>query len=148
MAQPHKSDTISPFTLIKEDLMRFKFLGVMTGAVLLVAAGAANAKGPLMTDAQLDSVTAGTGSNLDFSKYLNSTSNNNVNFTADSHINDTFYKAALIQVYSQVYGNSASLGFDNEAAGHNSNVQGTFSQIAIAGQGSSQSGLFVAAANR
>ena len=128
--------------------MSAKFVGLMTGAILLAAVGVANAKGPLMTDTQLDAVTAGTGSSLDFSKDISSTSNNTVNFTANNNIRDTLVKQALILVVSQVHGNSASLGFDNEAVGFNSNVQGTLSQIAIAGQASSQTGLFVAAANK
>jgi hypothetical protein len=128
--------------------MSGKFLALMTGGMLLASIGVANAKGPLMTDSQLDSVTAGTGSNLDFYKSIDSMSNNNVNFTANSQVLDLFEKEAQIYVDSHVKGNSASLGFDNEAVGRNSNVQGTLSQIAIAGQGSSQTGLFVAAANR
>ena len=62
-------------------------------------------------------------------------------------ITDDFTKKATIDVKSHVTGNSASLGFDNEAIGKNSNVQGSFSQETIAGQGSSQAGLFVSAAN-
>jgi hypothetical protein len=37
-----------------------KLLGVMTGVALLASVGVANAKGPAMTDAQLDRVVAGT----------------------------------------------------------------------------------------
>ena len=81
------------------------------------------------------------------SKRLNSTTNNTVNFDGRTNITDSFSKRANIDVKSHVTGNSASLGFDNEAIGKNSNVQGSFSQETIAGQGSSQSGLFVSAAN-
>ena len=42
----------------------------------------------------------------------------------------------------------ASLAFDNQALGKNTSVQGSFSQAAVAGQGSSVNGLFVSAANR
>src|SRR5438270_897543 len=49
---------------------------------------------------------------------------------------------------ANVLGNSATLSFDNEAIGPNSHVQRDFSQVAIAGVGSSQSGTFIAAANR
>jgi hypothetical protein len=128
--------------------MSAKFLGVVTGAALLASIGAANAGQRLtLTDAQMDAVTAGTN-DLSFSKSISSNSRNNVAFTGTSQVLDLFQKEAFIDVFSHVKGNSASLGFDNEAVGKNSNVQGTFSQIAIAGQGSSQSGLFVAAANR
>ena len=128
--------------------MSAKFLGVVTGAALLASIGAANAGQRLtLTDAQMDAVTAGAN-DLNFSKDITSTVSNNVNFNANSQVLDLFQKLALINVQSHVTGNSASLGFDNEAVGKNSNVQGTFSQIATAGQGSSQTGLFVAAANR
>jgi hypothetical protein len=86
-------------------------------------------------------------SHFDFSKRLDSKSNNTVNFDGQTNITDNFSKKANIDVKSHVIGNSASLGFDNEAIGKNSNAQGSFSQLTVAGQGSSQSGLFVSAAN-
>jgi hypothetical protein len=128
--------------------MSAKFLGVVTGAALLASIGAANAGQRLtLTDAQMDAVTAGAR-DLNFSKDISSTSVNDVNFFGTSDVLDRFVKKATIDVSSHVRGNSASLLFDNEATGKNSNVQGAFSQIAIAKQGSAQSGLFVAAANR
>jgi hypothetical protein len=86
-------------------------------------------------------------SHFDFSKRLDSKANNTVNFDGQTNITDTFSKKANIDVKSHVTGNSASLAFDNEAIGKNSNTQGSFSQLSVAGQGSSQSGLFVSAAN-
>jgi hypothetical protein len=86
-------------------------------------------------------------SHFDFSKRLDSKSNNTVNFDGQTNIADNFSKKANIDIKSHVTGNSASLAFDNEAIGKNSNTQGSFSQQTIAGQGSSQSGLFVSAAN-
>lgn len=128
--------------------MSAKFLGVVTGAALLASIGAANAGQRLtLTDAQMDAVTAGAN-DLNFSKDITSTVSNNVNFNANSQVLDLFQKLALINVQSHVTGNSASLGFDNEAVGKNSNVQGTFSQTAIANQGSAQGGTFVAVANK
>jgi hypothetical protein len=127
-----------------------KVLSLIAGVSALALAGTANAGGPVsLTNAQMDVVTAGGSSSgsFNFTKNLNSTSNNNVNFTGNSNITDNFTKTANINVKSYVIGNSASLGFDNEAVGKNSNVQGTFSQETVAGQGSSQSGLFVSAAN-
>jgi hypothetical protein len=124
-----------------------KVLSLIAGVSALALAGTANAGGPVsLTNAQMDVVTAG-GSSSNSLANLSSTSTNNVNFTGNSKINDTFNKTANINVKSYVIGNSASLGFDNEAVGKNSNVQGTFSQETVAGQGSSQSGLFVSAAN-
>jgi len=123
-------------------------LSLIAGVSVLALAGTANAGGPLrLTNIQMDVVTAGGSSSFDFSKDLSSTSSNNVNFTGKSNITDTFTKKANINVKSHVIGNSASLAFDNEAIGKNSNVQGSFSQETVAGQGSSQSGLFVSAAN-
>jgi len=123
-------------------------LSLIAGVSVLALAGTANAGGPLrLTNTQMDVVTAGGSSSFDFSKDLSSTSSNNVNFTGKSNITDTFTKKANINVKSHVIGNSASLAFDNEAIGKNSNVQGSFSQETVAGQGSSQSGLFVSAAN-
>ena len=123
-----------------------KMLAFVTGISMLALAGAASAGGPVsLTNSQMDVVTA--GGSFDFTKNLKSTSSNNVNFTGNSNIKDTFNKTANIKVKSYVIGNSASLGYDNQAIGRNSNVQGTFSQETIAGQGSSQSGLFVSAAN-
>ncbi len=125
-----------------------KMLSLIAGVSVLALAGTANAGGPLrLTNIQMDVVTAGGSSSFDFSKDLSSTSSNNVNFTGKSNITDTFIKKANINVKSHVIGNSASLAFDNEAIGKNSNVQGSFSQETVAGQGSSQSGLFVSAAN-
>ncbi len=125
-----------------------KMLSLIAGVSVLALAGTANAGGPLrLTNTQMDVVTAGGSSSFDFSKDLSSTSSNNVNFTGKSNITDTFTKKANINVKSHVIGNSASLAFDNEAIGKNSNVQGSFSQETVAGQGSSQSGLFVSAAN-
>ncbi len=125
-----------------------KMLSLIAGVSVLALAGTANAGGPLrLTNIQMDVVTAGGSSSFDFSKDLSSTSSNNVNFTGKSNITDTFTKKANINVKSHVIGNSASLAFDNEAIGKNSNVQGSFSQETVAGQGSSQSGLFVSAAN-
>jgi hypothetical protein len=125
-----------------------KILSLVIGISALAMAGAASAGGPVrLTNAQMDVVTAGGTHSFDFTKNLKSTSSNNVNFTAKSNITDDFTKTADIKIKSFVKGNSASLAFDNEAIGKNSNVQGSFSQETIAGQGSSQSGLFVSAAN-
>jgi hypothetical protein len=125
-----------------------KMLSLIVGISVLALAGGANAGGPVsLTNAQMDVVTAGGSSSFDFTKNLSSTSKNNVNFTGNSNITDTFTKKANINVKSYVIGNSASLAFDNEAIGKNSNTQGSFSQETVAGQGSSQSGLFVSAAN-
>ena len=121
-------------------------LFLFVGASLLALAGTASAGGISLTDKQMSVVTAGAR-NFDFSKQLNSKSDNTVNFDALTNIKDTFSKKANIDVKSHVIGNSASLGFDNEAIGKNSNTQGSFSQLTVAGQGSSQSGLFVSAAN-
>jgi hypothetical protein len=118
----------------------------VVGASLLALAGTASAGGISLTDKQMSVVTAGAR-NFDFSKQLSSKSDNTVNFDALTNIKDTFSKKANIDVKSHVIGNSASLGFDNEAIGKNSNTQGSFSQLTVAGQGSSQSGLFVSAAN-
>jgi hypothetical protein len=119
---------------------------MIVGASLLALAGTASAGGISLTDKQMRVVTAGA-SGFDFSKRLNSTTNNTVNFDGLTNIKDTFSKKANIDIKSHVTGNSASLAFDNEAIGKNSNAQGSFSQETIAGQGSSQSGLFVSAAN-
>ena len=125
-----------------------KMLALVTGISMLALAGAASAGGPVsLTNSQMDVVTAGGSHGFDFTKNLKSTSSNNVNFTGKSDITDTFKKTANIKVNSYVRGNSATLGFDNEAIGKNSNTQGSFSQETVAGQGSSQSGLFVSAAN-
>jgi hypothetical protein len=125
-----------------------KMLAFVTGISMLALAGAASAGGPVsLTNSQMDVVTAGGSQGFDFTKNLKSTSSNNVNFTGKSNITDTFKKTANIKVNSYVRGNSGSLAFDNEAVGRNSNVQGSFSQETVAGQGSSQSGLFVSAAN-
>jgi hypothetical protein len=128
-----------------------KLLSLIAGASLIALAGNANAGGALtLADNQMDKVTAGaadTNNNFNFSKDLSSQSDNQVNFSGNSKITDLFAKKASIAVDSHVKGNSASLAFDNEAVGKNSNVQGSFSQISVAGQGSSQSGLFVSAAN-
>jgi hypothetical protein len=126
-----------------------KTLPLVAGLSILALAGAANAGGIPLTANQMDKVTAGAAhnSNFEFSKDIDSSSSNNVAFTGQSKVLDVFLKKAQIDVDSHVKGNSASLGFDNEAIGKNSNVQGTFSQISVAGQGSSQSGLFVSAAN-
>jgi len=127
-----------------------KTLSLIAGISVLALAGAASAAGPVsLTNAQLDVVTAGSSSSkpVDFTKTLTSTTNNNVNFNSNSKITDNFTKKANIDVKSHVTGNSASLLFDNEALGKNSSVQGAFSQETISGQGSSQSGLFVSAAN-
>jgi len=125
-------------------------LSLLAGVSALVLAGAASAGGPVsLTNAQMDVVTAGASSpkSFDFSKSLKSTASNNVNFTGNSKISDDFTKKADINVKSHVIGNSASLLFDNQAVGKNTNVQGAFSQETVAGQGSSQTGLFVSAAN-
>jgi hypothetical protein len=124
-------------------------LSLLAGTALLALAGTANAGGVALTDKQMDHVTAGgiAPQSFEFEKQIDSQSNNQVNFAAQSDVKDIFQKYADIKVKSHVTGNSASLGFDNEAVGRNSNVQGTFSQISVAGQGSSQTGLFVSAAN-
>jgi len=131
-----------------------KMLSLIAGISALALAGTAYSGEPLqLTDKQMGVVTAGAGdfhfknNDFNFTKNLTSTSNNNVNFNANSQVMDAFEKLALIDVQSHVKGTSASLGFDNEAIGNNSNVQGTFSQQTVAGQGSSQAGLFVSAAN-
>jgi hypothetical protein len=125
-----------------------KLLTLMAGISVLALAQAASAGGPVkLSKTQMDVVTAGGAQNFDFNKNLQSTSSNTVNYTGKSNITDYFKKYADISVKSHVIGNSASLGFDNEAVGKNSNVQGSFSQETVAGQGSSQSGLFVSAAN-
>ena len=120
-----------------------KMLSLIAGISVLALAGMANAGGPVtLTNAQMDVVTAGGSSSF------SSTSSNNVSFTGNSNIADTLTKKANIAVKSYVIGNSASLAFDNEAVGKNSNVQTSISQEVVAGQGSSQSGLFFSAASR
>ena len=119
-----------------------RLLPVLAGASLLAMVGAAQAQPKSLTDGQLDRVTAGG-----VGPVFASTSINNDNFQAQSQVQDQLLKQALIQVDSQVRGNSGSLGFDNQAIGKNSAVQGTFSQETVAGVGSSQSGLFISAAN-
>ena len=119
-----------------------KTLSLIVAISVLALAGIANAGGPVtLTNAQMDRVTAGSGA-----ASLSSTTSNSVNFTANSNISDAFIKIADIKAKSYVTGNSASLAFDNEAVGKNSTTQGSFSQATVAGQGSSQSGLFVSAA--
>ena len=118
-----------------------KTLSLIVAISVLALAGIANAGGPVtLTNAQMDRVTAGSGA-----ASLSSTTSNSVNFTANSNISDAFIKIADIKAKSYVTGNSASLAFDNEAVGKNSTTQGSFSQATVAGQGSSQSGLFVSA---
>lgn len=101
----------------------------------------------------LESVTSeteifgGTGKVFDFKKNIDSKVNSDTNFKANSDVNDIFNKKANIDVKSKVEGNSSTFAFDNEAVGYYSNTQGTFNQIAVAGEGSSQNGTFVAAAN-
>ena len=125
-----------------------KVLSMITGVSMLALSAVANAGGPIvLTDGQMDATTAGNAGTFAFTKNLSSVSNNTVNFSGSSEIYDSFQKRALIDVRSHVIGNSASLAFDNEAVGKNSNVQGSFSQQTVAGQGSSQAGLFVSAAN-
>jgi len=125
-----------------------KMLSLIAGISVLALAGAASAGEPVsLTNAQMDVVTAGGSKSFDFTKNLNSTATNNVNFTGKSNVTDNFTKKANIDVKSHVIGNSASMLFDNEAVGKNTNVQGNFSQESVAGQGSSQTGLFVSAAN-
>src|SRR6516162_8022955 len=106
-----------------------KMVALVTGISMLALAGAASAGGPVsLTNSQMDVVTAGGSQGFDFTKNLKSTSSNNVNFTGKSDITDSFKKTANIKVNSYVKGNSASLAYDNEAIGKNSNVQGSFSQ--------------------
>ena len=125
-----------------------KMLSLIAGISVLVLAGTASAGGPVsLTNSQMGVVTAGATPGLDFTKHLKSTSDNNVKFKGYSDISHEYNKQAYIDVNSRVKGNSATLDFDNEAVGKNSNVQGTLSQITIAGQGSSQAGSFVSAAN-
>ena len=119
-----------------------RLLPVLASVSLLAMVGAAQAQPKSLTDSQLDRVTAGA-----VNPVFASTSINNVIFQAQSQVEDFLLKEAEINVNSQVRGNSASLGFDNQAIGPNSAVQGTFSQETIAGVGSSQSGLFISAAN-
>jgi hypothetical protein len=91
-------------------------------------------------------VVGGT-SNLFFQKDLISYVNTYNNFYANSYVNDYFKKYADIYVDSKVKGNSSSFAVDNEAIGFNSNTQGTLNQQTIAGVGSSQNAVFVAASN-
>jgi hypothetical protein len=95
-----------------------------------------------LTNQQMDEITAG-GS---FTRDLTSTSSNTFNSSGNSQITSSFQGG--VGIYSHVKGNSASLAFDNQALGKNTSVQGSFSQVAVAGQGASQTGLFVSAANR
>jgi hypothetical protein len=85
--------------------------------------------------------------NFRFKKDIDSNIKSNIDFKSNSNVRDFFEKKANIDVKSNVQGNSSSLAFDNEAIGKDSNTQGTFSQLTVAGQGSSQSGTFVSAAN-
>lgn len=134
-----------------------KLLSLMVGVAVIAISGSANAGGPVvLADAQMDQITAGqTAADLlasnpngvNFAKTITSTTVNNVTFLGQSNITETLQKTALILAASNVVGNSTALAFDNEAIGPNSHTQGDFSQVAIAGVGSSQSGNFVAAAN-
>ena len=82
-----------------------------------------------------------------FKKDLNSKIKTDIKFDFDSDIKSDFNKKAKIDVESKVKGNSSTFAFDNEAVGKDSNTQGELNQLAVAGKGSSQNGLFVAAAN-
>ena len=112
-----------------------KMLSLIVGSSALALAGIANAGGPVtLTNGQMDGVTAG-GSVAS----VGSMTSYNSTFAGTSSIGGVYGKAYVV-------GNSAGFGFDNEGIGQNSVVQGTFSQTTVAGQGSSQSGLFVSAA--
>jgi len=112
-----------------------KMLSLIVGTSALALAGIANAGGPVtLTNAQMDGVTAG-GSVAS----VGSTTSYNQTFSSTSSIGGVFAK-------SYVRGNSAGFAFDNEGIGNNSVVQGTLAQTTVAGQGSSQSGLFISAA--
>ena len=111
-----------------------KMLSLIVGTSALALAGIANAGGPVtLTNTQMDGVTAGGVASV------GSTTSYNTTFSATSSLGGVFAK-------SYVRGNSAGFAFDNEGIGNNSVVQGTLSQTTVAGQGSSQSGLFVSAA--
>lgn len=84
---------------------------------------------------------------LKFDKDIKANVNTNTNFTSTVNVKDFFLKAAYIDVDSKVKGNSSTFAFDNEAAGKDTNTQGTLNQLTIAGQYSGQNGVFVSAAN-
>jgi hypothetical protein len=126
-----------------------KILSLIAGIGVLALAGTASADGQvLLTNAQMDGVTAGSSSkSFDFTKNLKSTSTNNVNFTGNSDITDSYSKSADYKIKAYVKGNSADFSFDNQAVGKNTNTQGWLSQETVAGQGSSQSGSFSSVAS-
>ena len=73
--------------------------------------------------------------------------NTNLDFTSDSKVTDIFKKVATYNIDSKVKGNSSSFVFNNEAQGKNTNTQGTFNQLTVAGEYSGQYGTFVSAAS-
>ncbi|BAZ05407.1 hypothetical protein NIES3974_20550 [Calothrix sp. NIES-3974] len=82
-----------------------------------------------------------------YDKNINANVNTTTSFTSNVNVQDVFKKDANIKVVSDVKGNSSTFAFDNEAAGKNTNTQGTLNQLTIAGEYSGQNGLFVSAAN-
>jgi hypothetical protein len=92
-----------------------------------------------LTNQQMDKITAGGG----FTKDLTSTSSNTFNSSGNLQITNSYQGG--VGINSRVKGNSASLAFDNQAVGKNGSVQGSFSQVTAAGQGSAQTGLFASA---
>lgn len=100
-------------------------------------------------EAATEEVTGGTRprrNDIDFSKNLNANISSRVNLAANFSVNSTFNKTTNINAYANVYGNTSTLTFENEAAGYDTNTQGNFAQLTIAGQGSSQAGYFSSAA--
>jgi len=98
-------------------------------------------------EAATDEVVGAGSSHFGFNKDIYQNIYTNLTFNAKSNIKSKFKKKARIDVKSRVKGNSSTFAFDNEAVGPNSNTQGELNQLAVAYGGSSQNGLFVAAAN-
>ena len=96
---------------------------------------------------EIEIVGGGYLDSFKFKKDLDTKIKSDIDFNFDSNIKADFNKKANIKVDSNVKGNSSTFAFENEAVGKDSNTQGELNQIAVAGKGSSQSGLFVAAAN-
>jgi hypothetical protein len=87
------------------------------------------------------------GGGYSFIKVVDATFNNTAAIKFNATVTDTLTKVATYNVASTVTGNSASITFDNEAIGNNTNTQASFSQLVVAGESSNQSGILVAVAS-
>ncbi|NJM72745.1 MAG: hypothetical protein HC862_22835 [Scytonema sp. RU_4_4] len=87
------------------------------------------------------------GTSVSFKKNIKTDINTYAKTAFDSYTDVSYYKNAVVKAKADVKGNLASVTFENEAYGKNTDTEVSVTQLTIEGQLSSQAGTISSTTN-